>query len=79
MRETLQPGPPAAAAYNPAPVSAQRSTKPAPSPEDERRPYSGKGSQRSIKLYSAANAGCLADLFIDDASIIDLDGVETVR
>ena len=50
------------------------SAKPAPSPEEK---AVVEGVNAFSKLYSAANAEALAELFLDDASIIDPDGTET--
>ncbi len=64
-----------AAAVNPAPAQpAAPQLKPAPSP-DERAIIAGV--EAFTKLYSAANAEGLAELFHDDASIFDPDGKET--
>jgi uncharacterized protein (TIGR02246 family) len=66
---------PAAAAVNPAPAQpGVQQPKLAPSPEEQ---AIVAGVEAFTKLYSAANAEGLADLFIDDASIIDPEGVET--
>ena len=53
---------------------AAQQPKPAPSPE-EKAVIDGVNAFSS--LYSAANAEALAELFVDDASIIDPDGNET--
>ncbi len=66
-----QPQQPAAAR---SPTGAQPQRKPAPSPE-EKAIIDGVNAFSS--LYSAANAEALAELFLDDASIIDPDGNET--
>jgi uncharacterized protein (TIGR02246 family) len=64
-----RPQQPAAAA--PAPV---QQPKPAPSPEEK---AVIDGVNAFSTLYSAANAEALAELFLEDASIIDPDGNET--
>jgi uncharacterized protein (TIGR02246 family) len=76
-----QPQQPAAPAATPAPapaaVPAQAATeqpKPPPSPEEK---AIIDGVSAFGALYSAANAEALAELFVDDASIIDPDGNET--
>jgi uncharacterized protein (TIGR02246 family) len=70
-----QPQQPAAGAVNPAPAQpGAAQAKPAPSPEEQ---AIVAGVEAFGKLYSAANAEGLAELFIDDASIIDPDGNET--
>ena len=59
------------------PAAAQpavQQPKPAPSPEEK---AIIDGVKAFTKLYSAANAEALAELFLDDASIIDPDGNET--
>ena len=59
------------------PAAAQpgaQQAKPAPSPDEH---AIVAGVEAFTKLYSAANAEGLAELFIDDASIIDPDGTET--
>ena len=59
------------------PAAAQpgaQQVKPAPSPDEQ---AIVAGVEAFTKLYSAANAEGLAELFIDDASIIDPDGTET--
>ena len=76
-----QPQQPAAAAATrapaPAAAPAQAATeqpKPPPSPEEK---AIIDGVSAFSALYSAANAEALAELFVDDASIIDPDGNET--
>jgi uncharacterized protein (TIGR02246 family) len=66
---------PAAVAANPAGAQpGAQQAKPAPSAEEQ---AIIAGVEAFTKLYSAANAEGLADLFIDDASIIDPEGNET--
>jgi uncharacterized protein (TIGR02246 family) len=66
---------PAGTAVKPAPAQpGAQQTKPAPSPEEQ---AIVAGVEAFAKLYSAANAEKLAELFHDFASIIDPEGKET--
>ena len=70
-----RPQQPAAAAPAVAPAEpGAQPAKHAPSPEEK---AIIDGVNAFSTLYSAANAEALAELFLDDASIIDPDGNET--
>jgi uncharacterized protein (TIGR02246 family) len=70
---TQQPAEAAKASPAVAPPGAQGS-KPAPSPDEK---SIIEGIDAFAKLYSSANAEALAEMFLDDASIVDSDGTAT--